>query len=191
MISQMIKKGIEKSVKSLFSDLGIAYSHDLKINIKQPALLEHGDYSTNISMLLAKDLRMAPLHIANMLKNKLEQEGKIDHLVNKIEIANPGFINMFIDWNQWAQTVFFERSNTGEKVVLEHTSINPNKSAHIGHLRNSCIGDTLVRLLKRIGFTVEVHNYIDDLGNQLADTVVGILNTSHKQEHSRFGESNM
>lgn len=75
-----------------------------------------------------------------------------------------------------------------EKVVIEHTSVNPNKSMHIGHLRNSCIGDTLVRMLRRIGYTVEVHNYIDDLGNQLADTVVGLLNVPLSGEHVRFGD---
>ncbi|MGE8203395.1 arginine--tRNA ligase [Heyndrickxia sp. NPDC080065] len=188
MISQMIINSIEKSVKSVFHEIGLDFGDDLNIYVEQPAHLEHGDYSTNVAMQLAKTLRKPPIQIANMLKNKLEQEGSIENLVNKIEVAPPGFINMYIDWSGWAGRDFTLPLNNGEKVVIEHTSINPNKSAHIGHLRNSCIGDALVRLLKRSGYNVEVHNYIDDLGNQLADTVVGILNTSHKKEHSRFGD---
>lgn len=188
MISQLIINNIEKSVISLFQEIGLNYNEDLKISVEQPSHLEHGDYSTNIAMQLAKVLRKAPIQIAGMLKNKLEQDGYLKNLVNKIEVAPPGFINMYIDWNQWSQRDFTFPLNNGEKVVIEHTSINPNKSAHIGHLRNSCIGDSLVRLLKRAGYKVEVHNYIDDLGNQLADTVVGILNIPYKKEHSRFGD---
>ncbi len=72
--------------------------------------------------------------------------------------------------------------------MIEHTSINPNKAAHIGHLRNSCIGDTLARLYRRAGYQVEVHNYIDDLGNQVADTVAGLLHYPIKGEYKRFGD---
>ncbi len=75
-----------------------------------------------------------------------------------------------------------------EKVVVEHTSINPNKAAHVGHSRNACIGDTLARLLRRVGYRVEVHNYIDDLGNQVADTVVGLLHIPVKGRYDRFGD---
>ncbi|WP_199617012.1 arginine--tRNA ligase [Paenibacillus alkalitolerans] len=188
MISLAIINGIERAVESLFHELGLKFTADIKINVEQPAHLEHGDYSTNVAMQLAKALRKAPLQIAEALKSKLEQQGSIDNLIAKIEVAPPGFINMHLDWKQWAQREFALPAGTGEKAVVEHTSINPNKSAHIGHLRNSCIGDTVVRLLKRSGYNVEVHNYIDDLGNQLADTVVGVLNIPHKKEHSRFGD---
>jgi arginyl-tRNA synthetase len=188
MISQTIVNSVEKAAKNLFNELGLNYTDDLKVYVEQPTHLEHGDYSTNIAMQLAKVLRKAPLQIAEMLKSKLEQEGHIENLVRKFEVAPPGFINMYMDWGQWAQRDFILPTNSGDKVVIEHTSINPNKSAHIGHLRNSCIGDALVRLLKRVGYNVEVHNYIDDLGNQLADTVVGILNIPHKKEHARFGD---
>jgi len=188
MISQAIIRGIEKSTKSLFHELGLDYGDHLKINVEQPTHLEYGDYSTNIAMQLAKVLRKAPMQIAELLKTELEKDGHIERLVKKIEIAPPGFINMYLNWGEWAQKSFILPIIPKDKVVIEHTSINPNKSAHIGHLRNSCIGDALVRLLKRVGYNVEVHNYIDDLGNQLADTVVGMLNVSHKKEHSRFGD---
>ncbi|WP_425464179.1 arginine--tRNA ligase [Paenibacillus lentus] len=108
--------------------------------------------------------------------------------MSRVEILPPGFLNLFINWEEWVQRDFELPKYTNEKVVIEHTSINPNKSAHIGHLRNSCIGDTLVRLLRRVGYHVEVHNYIDDLGNQLADTVVGLLNIPLSGEYERFGD---
>ncbi|AZB41070.1 arginine--tRNA ligase [Bacillus sp. FJAT-42376] len=188
MISKVFESRIENTVQSLFKKLGLVYNGEIKIHIEQPAHLEHGDYSTNIAMQLGKSLRKAPIEIAGMLKTQLEEESSTDQLISKIDIAPPGFINLYIDWNHWANNDFALPVMTGQKAVIEHTSINPNKSAHIGHLRNSCIGDVLVRLLKRKGFEVEVHNYIDDLGNQLADTVVGILNIPEKKEHSRFGD---
>lgn len=93
-----------------------------------------------------------------------------------------------MNWQVWAKHSFNLPDSTREKVIIEHTSINPNKAAHVGHLRNACIGDALVRIMKRTGHNVEVHNYVDDLGNQLADTVVGLLNVPLEGEHQRFGD---
>nr|WP_042122707.1 arginine--tRNA ligase [Paenibacillus senegalensis] len=172
----------------MFSNLAQNFGEDLNVVIEQPAHLEHGDYSTNVAMQLARIIRKPPIEIAKMLKIQLELEGKCTNIVYKVEVAPPGFINLYIDWTQWAQRSFALPSGSGEKTIIEHTSINPNKSAHIGHLRNSCIGDTLVRMLRRSGSPIEVHNYIDDLGNQLADTVVGLLNIPSTAVFSRFGD---
>lgn len=150
--------------------------------------MEHGDYATNIAMQLAKLLRKAPVQIAELIKTELEQDAAFKQLVSATEVVAPGFINLRIDWEAWANHRFELPPATHEKIVVEHTSINPNKSAHIGHLRNSCIGDTLVRLMRKLGYEVEAHNYIDDLGNQLADTVVGLLHTPLSKEHARFGD---
>ena len=67
------------------------------------------------------------------------------------------------------------------KILVEHTSINPNKAAHIGHLRNAILGDTFVRLLRAAGREVDVQNYIDNTGVQVADVVVGLTHLEHKQ----------
>lgn len=129
--------------------------------------------------------------IAGEISGKLASHPAIAGLFAKVETAAPGFINFYLDWSKWLGWTA-ERSALpplGEgKVLVEHTSINPNKSAHIGHLRNSCIGDTLARLLKRTGHAVEVHNYIDDLGNQLADTLVGMFHTGAEGTYARFGD---
>ncbi|MCH1641007.1 arginine--tRNA ligase [Paenibacillus timonensis] len=188
MISRWMKKQLETSVQQVVSRLGQSVENLPDVLIERPARPEHGDYSTNIAMQLAKTLRQSPLHIAAQLKNELEQAGRMEGLLNRIETAPPGFLNFHLDWSEWARKAFRLPDAVHEKVVIEHTSINPNKSAHIGHLRNACIGDSLARLLGRAGYQVEVHNYIDDLGNQLADTVAGLLNVDHQAEHLRFGD---
>ena len=188
MLSQLIKDGIEQSVNNVFNTLGVTYPEGLVIQIEQPASLEHGDYSCNIAMQLAKNLRKSPLVIAELVRAELQIQGVLRDLLQKVEIAAPGFINLHIDWKVWAGHAFELPQTSGEKAIIEHTSINPNKAAHVGHLRNACIGDVLVRILRRTGYNVEVHNYIDDLGNQLADTVVGLLNVPMEGEHRRFGD---
>jgi len=188
MLIEWMKLRIAEAVLELHEELGAERPQDLKIAVEQPVHMEHGDYSTNVAMQLAKPLRKPPLHIAGLLKNKLESDAEFSALARLIEVAPPGFLNVHLDWNDWARRKFHSSDAIGGKAIIEHTSINPNKSAHIGHLRNSCIGDTLARILKKTGREVEVHNYIDDLGNQLADTVVGLLHVPLNKEHARFGD---
>lgn len=188
MLSHLITSSLQQAVNQVCEDMGVQLPDSTPIRIEQPASMEHGDYATNIAMQLAKLLRKAPLHIAELIQAELEQDTTYKQLVYATEIVAPGFMNLRIDWEYWAGHHFELPPATNEKIVIEHTSINPNKSAHIGHLRNSCIGDTLVRLMRKLGYEVEVHNYIDDLGNQLADTVVGMLHTPLSKEHARFGD---
>lgn len=189
MLSPFIITGIEKAVQQVVSCIEeVKLPETFQVKIEQPVNMEHGDYSTNIAMQLAKPLRKAPIQIAEQIKSELEQDESFSMLIHRIEVVPPGFINFHIHWPSWAQMKFELPPLSKNKVVIEHTSINPNKSAHIGHLRNSCIGDTLVRLMRKIGYKVEVHNYIDDLGNQLADTVVGIQNITLSKDHLRFGD---
>ncbi|XEC94209.1 arginine--tRNA ligase [Paenibacillus tarimensis] len=190
MISDEILSALEDVLQQLFKENNVERPAQLKIGIEHPANLQFGDYSTNIAMQLARLLKRSPLAIANEIKEQLLGHPEINGLFIKVEVAAPGFINLYVDWEKWTSRAFdfpVMREPAG-KVVIEHTSINPNKSAHIGHLRNSCIGDTLARMLQRTGHQVEVHNYIDDLGNQLADTVVGLLHMQAEQEFSRFGD---
>ncbi|WP_314587577.1 arginine--tRNA ligase [Paenibacillus terrigena] len=180
---------IEKAITRLY-ELSFASEQksQVAVRIEQPSHIEHGDYSTNIAMQLAKVVRKSPMLLASEIVAQLMQDGKMEQLIHKIEVAPPGFINLFIDWGVWASRDWQLEATREQKAIVEHTSINPNKSAHIGHLRNACIGDSIVRLLRRTGVEVEVHNYIDDLGNQLADTVVGMLHTPLQHEHARFGD---
>ncbi|MDF9844088.1 MULTISPECIES: arginine--tRNA ligase [unclassified Paenibacillus] len=188
MLSQLIKNSLEQSVRQVFTALGAAVTELPSVVLEQPANPDFGDYSSNIAMQLAKVLHKAPMAIAELITTEISQSGGLNGLFRKIDIAAPGFINLYIDWQEWAGRSFELPGAAGEKVIIEHTSVNPNKSMHIGHLRNSCIGDALVRILRKTGYSVEVHNYVDDLGNQLADTVVGLLNVPLAGDHVRFGD---
>lgn len=186
-IRNQLAEEIRLAAASLLTEEGHLWPEKLEVRVEQPARMEHGDYATNIAMQLASILRRAPLKIAESLQKRLE-----DHnLIAQVDVVAPGFLNFFLDWKEWA--LFAEQEAAAvvereEKIVIEHTSINPNKAAHIGHLRNSCIGDTLARLFRRVGYQVEVHNYIDDLGNQVADTVAGMLHFPMEGEYTRFGD---
>ncbi|MEX2462144.1 MAG: arginine--tRNA ligase [Paenibacillaceae bacterium] len=188
MISNLLSNEIKQEVELLLINYGVNYDDLTDININHPIHIEHGDYSTNIAMLLAKILKKSPIQIAMELQQNFEQRKIIGGLFYKIVVAQPGFINFFVNWQVWATRKFEPPKASKSKILIEHTSINPNKSAHIGHLRNSCIGDALAQMLALAGNNIEVHNYIDDLGNQLADTVVGILNTHTDQSYVRFGD---
>ncbi|NOV02008.1 arginine--tRNA ligase [Paenibacillus planticolens] len=193
MIHQLLTAEIEQHVEAMFQESGNERPAHLKILTEHPAHPEHGDYSSNIAMQLAKIWRKAPMQIAGELQSRIEQNARVQGLFSKVAAVAPGFLNFYIDWEVWASGVYptsGERTNPrkGTKVLVEHTSINPNKAAHVGHLRNSCIGDSLSRMLSHAGYEVEVHNYIDDLGNQLADTVVGMLHTQTEGSFPRFGD---
>ena len=101
-------------------------------------------------------------------------------------VAAPnGYLNLYLDRKAFldpacAEQVLQERV-APEKTIVEHTAINPNKAAHIGHLRNAALGDTLARVLRFRGTPVEVQNYIDDLGVQVADIIVGFRELEHRR----------
>lgn len=200
MLKETIKSQLQQAVQQCWIDSGNDGECPYEVMLEQPAHEKHGEYATNAAMKLAKAFRKPPVAIAEMIKAKLEADGLIEGLIARVEVVPPGFLNLYLNWNEWVKryggaggTVGHRAEGAkssvhGKKVLIEHTSINPNKSAHIGHLRNSCIGDTLVRLLRKTGHQVEVHNYIDDLGNQLADTLVGIQWTNMQSSHRRFGD---
>jgi arginyl-tRNA synthetase len=182
------------AARQLLQRAGAAWPEGLEVQVTQPARLAHGDYSSSLPLQLAPLLRRAPVQIAADLAAAVQELP----LVARAEAAPPGHLNLFLDWGEWAAlyragALAAPRGDApgaagGQRVLVEHTSINPNKAAHVGHLRNSCIGDTLVRLFRRLGYHVEACNYVDDLGNQVADTVVGLLDVPVEGDHRRFGD---
>lgn len=187
-LRSLIASEVGEAVGRLLRQSGLGWPGGLEISVEQPARIAHGDYTTNVALQLARHLRKPPIQIAAHLAGEL----RTLPMASRVEAAAPGFVNIWLDWRWWAShgTLRPEpsKARAAEKVVVEHTSINPNKAAHVGHLRNACIGDTLARLLRRAGYRVEVHNYIDDLGNQVADTVVGILHVPITGSYKRFGD---
>jgi len=152
-----------------------------KITIEQPPRVELGDYALPLAFELAKRLRKPPRKIAEELVQALEPlEG-----FRKFELAGAGYINARLAREELAAALAADRSSLPEvapgKVLVEHSSINPNKAAHVGHLRNAILGDTFVRLLRFSGRQVDVQNYIDNTGVQVADVVVGFLYLEKRQ----------
>ncbi len=148
---------------------------DLSIPVENPPNRTLGDLATPLAFDLARRLRQAPRAIAQEIATAL---GPIPGIV-RVEAAPNGYLNLFLDRPAFllarlgiAGTLPTAPLRT-DKTIVEHTAINPNKAAHIGHLRNSALGDTLVRALRFRGTPVEVQNYIDDTGVQVADVVVG------------------
>ena len=157
------------------------YDLDLpKIVIEQPPKVEFGEYALPLAFELAKKLRKAPRKIADEIVNGI---GPIEGF-EKLEIAGAGYINARVDRAKFAAALVADEKPQSEippgKILVEHSSINPNKAAHVGHLRNAILGDTFVRLLKSAGREVDIQNYIDNTGVQVADVVVGFLHIEKK-----------
>jgi arginyl-tRNA synthetase len=150
------------------------------IPIEIPPDLKFGELSTPIALQLARTLRKAPKIIAQEIVSAL---GALAGF-SGFEVAGAGYINARID--RAAGTLAISQPQaaaaplSGIHALVEHTSINPNKAAHIGHLRNSILGDTFVRLLRAAGQKVDIQNYIDNTGVQVADVVVGFLHLEGK-----------
>jgi arginyl-tRNA synthetase len=147
--------------------------------IEQPPKVELGDFAIPI-FPFAKALRSAPLKIAETIRADI---GPIEG-VAEMQVVPPGYLNVRIDRAWMAAALAADRTLLSEipsgKILVEHTSINPNKAAHIGHLRNAILGDTFVRLLRYAGREVDVQNYIDNTGVQVADVVVGFTQIEKK-----------
>ena len=165
-----VRRSVRQAIVSAF---GLAEDEQPAIVIDVPPTRALGDLAIPVAFELARRLRKAPKAIAQTLSAAL---GEVPN-VARIEAAN-GYVNFFLSraalTRAWlaARTIEAAPSAHG-KVIVEHTAINPNKAAHIGHVRNAALGDTLVRLLRFQGRQVEVQNYIDDTGVQVADVVVG------------------
>jgi arginyl-tRNA synthetase len=141
--------------------------------IEQPPKVEFGEYALPLAFELAKRLRKAPRNIAQQIVDGI---GPVEGF-ESLAVAGAGYINARVKRAGMAAALAADcrpksESESG-KTLVEHTSINPNKAAHIGHLRNAILGDTFVRLLRFAGREVDVQNYIDNTGVQVADVVVG------------------
>jgi arginyl-tRNA synthetase len=153
--------------KKVENDFGITIA-PADISMDFPPRPELGDVATNIAFIVAKKCSKNPAEVAKKLQDVVLES------VGRVEVKGP-YINIFLDRPRALEYLMGKTtpsSGADEKVIIEHTNINPNKAAHIGHLRNAVLGDTLVRALRFLGKKVEVQNYIDDTGVQVADVVV-------------------
>jgi arginyl-tRNA synthetase len=148
--------------------------------IEYPPNRDLGDLGTPVAFELARRLRKAPRVIAHEIASDF---GALDG-IERVSAAPNGYLNFFLERSTFLRERLTApaptRTHGGGKAIVEHTAINPNKAAHIGHLRNAALGDTLARVLRFRGVAVEVQNYIDDTGVQVADVVVGFRHLAGK-----------
>ncbi len=166
---------ITNELETLLRDrILVVWGHAVdRVSLEVPPRLEMGDLATPVAMELARQLKRSPREIAT----KIVEGMKLPVIVTDASVEGAGYINFRVDRKLFVASLigipFEVAGKEDETILVEHTNINPNKAAHIGHLRNAVLGDTLVRCMRWLGYTVETQNYIDDTGVQVADVVVG------------------
>ncbi len=178
---------IEEKLSAAFEEqLAAKFDLKFKVLLEQPKQSSFGELAVPVAFQLARQLKKPPRQIAEELARGLARVKG----VLSFEIAGNGYINVRLDRGAFAESLLqgprlsSQSAPARDKVIVEHTNINPNKAAHIGHLRNAVLGDTFVRMLRRREYLVEVQNYIDNTGVQVADVVAGF----HYLEKKRVAE---
>jgi len=179
-----VYKTVENRIrKALKHHIHERYKIDVPVVLERPPKLAMGEAASPLCFELAKQMRKPPRALAQEIANSLRPVPG----VARIEVAGGGYLNFFFDRANFFRAACEEAGHesaspvaNAPKTVVEHTSINPNKAAHIGHVRNAVLGDTFARLLRHAGRRVEVQNYIDNTGVQVADVVLGFLHLEKK-----------
>jgi arginyl-tRNA synthetase len=179
---RILKNEAAKSLKNAIHAMGWEVPENIKV--EEPPNTEMGDIASSVSFQLAKQLKRSPMEITGDILGKIE----MPTLFSRVESKGP-YINFFIDYDKFSKMVLesvnedygtFKPKN--RKIILEHTSANPNGPLHIGHIRNSVIGDSLARILRKAGYEVETQYYVNDMGRQIAMIVWGLLNMDYKMD---------
>jgi arginyl-tRNA synthetase len=177
---KVLENRIRKALKHHIHE---RYKIDVPVVLARPPQLSMGEVASPLCFELAKQMKKPPRALAQEIANSLKPIGG----VARIEVAGAGYLNLFFDRAQFFRDALEEAGHESAapaanafKTVVEHTSINPNKAAHIGHVRNAVLGDTFARLLRYTGRLVEVQNYIDNTGVQVADVVLGFIHLEKK-----------
>lgn len=178
MILEQIHEQLTETLKSRVLAL---FGHAVeRVVLQAPPKLSMGDLATPLCLELAKALRRKPREIADAVANGLT----LPMFVESVSVEGAGYLNFRFDRGGFTaahfDSVMASPAAHGERVIVEHTNINPNKAAHIGHLRNAVLGDTYVRCMKWLGYRVETQNYIDDTGVQVADVVVAFRHLENR-----------
>jgi len=181
-----VRTELIRALRAVLAESGVG--DQVEAVFDRSARAEFGDFSTPAPLRAARVLRRRPIDIADELRAGLEAL-RLPFAAGWT-VSPPGYVNCRLDDRVWAaavidQALALDRGTPllvpGEpapagRTLVEHTATNPNKAAHVGHLRNACIGDSVARILRRAGHEVEVQNYIDDTGVQVADVAVGLRN---------------
>ena len=172
-VVQEVRNDLKDALKAaIISSEDLAVETVPEIEIEEPREEEHGDYATNIAMVLSGQVGMAPRQIAEIIVEKIDLD-----LIDEVEVAGPGFINFYLN-NNWLYRVIEKVDRIGEqygatdlgddqKVQIEFVSANPTGPLHVGHSRGAVVGDVLANIMETAGFDVSKEYYINDAGNQL------------------------
>ena len=175
-VTEQVRKEIEQGILKAKADGRFDFAEMPAFIVEVPKDKSHGDFATNAAMLLTKLAKMKPRDIAQAIVDSLNKESK---LIEKVEIAGPGFINFYLSQN-WLYDILpvVEAQDTaygsvdigkGEKVQVEFVSANPTGLLHMGNARGGALGDSLANLLKMAGYDVTKEFYINDAGNQIVN----------------------
>ncbi len=179
MTFRRFRDSVRASIDAALERLGIV---GLRYDLEAPPDPSLGDLATNAPLRAAKLLGSPPSEVAARLAEAISKD--MPHVIRSASPHPSGYVNFAADVGElayWTMTSALDPAGwkvdvgKGVKVSVEHTSVNPNKALHVGHARNLVIGDSLARLLAEVGYRVEVLNYIDDTGVQVADVLVGML----------------
>lgn len=170
-----IEKEAINAINKALDQYDVEIDRDFKLEF--PPNPELGDLASTIAFALTKKLRTSPPEVAKDLVEKIE----VPEIFSKVQNFGP-YVNFFIDYDKFSKKLldkvddsYGELESTGESIVLEHTSANPNGPLHVGHIRNAIFGDSLSKLLKLAGRDVKTQYYVNDMGRQIAIIVAGIL----------------
>ena len=177
MTLRLLLDEIRSNIKQICSKLNYP---ETKFEVSEASRPEFGDVSCNVAFLLAKSLKKKPFEVAKIISE--EYQNNTGKFVKQSAPHPSGYVNFFVNYAELNNATISASSeknygmiNIGKnsKVVVEHTSVNPNKALHIGHVRNIIIGDSVARILKKAHYDVRILNYVDDSGLQVADIIVG------------------
>ena len=177
MTLRLLLDEIRSNIQQICSKLNFP---EIKFEVSESSRAEFGDVSCNVAFLLAKSLKKKPFDIAKIISDEYQKIPT--KFVKQASPHTSGYVNFFANYIELNNATISASSlknygtiNIGKnsKVVVEHTSVNPNKALHIGHVRNIVIGDAVARILKKAQYDVRILNYVDDSGLQVADIIVG------------------
>ena len=179
---RMLEKEAVKSLESAIESLG--YEKPSEIKVEEPPNADLGDLASTVSFQLAKQLKKPPMEITKEILNVIE----VPEVFRAVEMKGP-YINFFINYDSFSKRVldsinegYGQLKKKDKKIILEHTSANPNGPLHIGHVRNAIIGDSLARILRSAGYNVETQYYVNDMGRQIGIIAWGLSNFDFKIE---------
>jgi len=181
------RKEVARAISVGMKKVGWTYRKNVLDTLEEPPHPNLGDLASTICFGLARDLKISPVEIAK----KLADAVPAGEIVSAVAPVN-GYLNFFLKTAvlgemtlgaiEKMKEAYGRAEPREEKVIIEHTSVNPTKPLHIGHGRNAVIGDTVARIMKALGYRTEIHNYIDDMGRQMAETVLVFKRIPEKPE---------